>query len=179
MAFAKKTAKAPANYAREKAKAEEVEEVIDEVEEGEGEEAEDVQDDYDSAEPDAPPAPRQAAFPRRSPAPRQSSQREPGKALRLTGLFAGKRDGCFSGKLRDEDASNLAALIQEAQSTNQQVVFFLWENQSGPQFSLTANISAPVQKKSWGNKGGGGGQGWNRGGQGGNGGNFNRGFRRY
>lgn len=161
----KAVAKSPANYARKKAQeeVEEVEEVVDEVEEQEGDE---VQDDYDNEAEE--PSPRKS-FAGRSGAPRQSAQREPGKALRLTGMFAGKREGCFSGKLRDEDAENLKGLIEEAQSSGQQVVFFLWENQGNPQFSLTANISTPF-KKSWGNKGG----GWNRGGQ-----NQNRGFRRY
>lgn len=183
-----KTAKAPvkgaANYARKKAEEAEaeIEEVVDEVEEVEDVETggEDVQDDYEPTESPRRENPRGPVFNQRGQGgsgARPAQGREPGKALRLTGLFAGKRDGCFSGKLRDEDASNLAALIQEAQSAGQQIVFFLWENNGNPQFSLTANISAPAQKKSWGNKGGGG---WDRGGQGqGNFGGQNRGFRRY
>lgn len=171
MAFAKKTAqKAPANYAQRKAAEEVAEEVIDDVDEPQ-DEVQEVQDDYEEEAPA--PAPRQAPA-KRAFAPRQASPsqgaREPGKALRLTGLFEGKREGCFSGKLRAEDAANLASLIEEAQSTNQQIVFFLWENQDNPRFSLTANISAPV-KKSWGGQGNKG--GWNRGQ------NQNRGFRRY
>lgn len=174
MAFTKKfvkskkeAPKAAASYARKKRQEEE--EVVEEVEEVEAE-AEEVQDDYDSQE-ETEPAPRrnaQAPASRQAPrqAPRQSfgGQGEQKKALRLTGLFAGKREGCYSGKLRDEDADNLAALIEEAKATGQQVVFFVWENQGNPQFSLTANISAPFQK--------GGGRGFNRGG---NGGGFNRG----
>lgn len=179
MAFAKKTAsKTPANYAQRKAAEEVVEEVVDEVEETEGvdEPQEEVQDDYEEETSAPAPAPARSTFKRPAPSarPASSGAREPGKALRLTGLFEGKRDGCFSGKLRAEDADNLAQLIQEAQSTNQQIVFFLWENRDNPRFSLTANISAPV-KKSWGGNRG----GWNRGGQGGQNQNQNRGFRRY
>lgn len=187
MAFAKKAAqKTPATYAQRKAAEEATEEVIDEVEETEevadapqDEVQDEVQDDYEE-EPAAPvsrQAPARRSFTNQRQTGASAGAREPGKALRLTGLFEGKREGCFSGKLRAEDAENLANLIQEAQSTNQQIVFFLWENQGNPTFSLTANISAPIQKKSWGNKGG----GWNRGqGQGQRqGGNFNRGFRRY
>lgn len=189
MAFTKKFAKskkeAPktaASYARKKRQEEEVEEVeVEEVEEVEAE-AEEVQDDYDEQEEAPAPAPRRSAAPapRAQQAPRQAprqsfgghgggqggGQGEQKKALRLTGLFAGKREGCYSGKLRDEDADNLAALIEEAKATNQQVVFFVWENQGNPQFSLTANISAPFQKGGF-NRGGNGGGGFNRGGNGG------------
>lgn len=178
---AKGLAKGPANYARKKAEEELEVEGVEEIEETDGADHDEVQDevrdDYEETNTHTAHSagPRGGGFR----APNAGHTRETGKALRLTGLFAGKREGCFSGKLRPEDAANLADLIQEAQSTNQQIVFFLWENQGNPQFSLTANISAPAQKKSWGNRGGnGGGQGWNRGGQG-QGGNFNRGFRRY
>lgn len=178
----KAVAKSPANYARKKAQeevegVEEVEvEEVDEVQEG----TDDVQDDYDNEEESPAPAPRRSfSNPGRAGGSRQSAQREPGKALRLTGLFAGKREGCFSGKLRDEDAENLKGLIEEAQSSGQQVVFFLWENQGNPQFSLTANISAPF-KKSFGGQNRGGNGGWRgNGNRGSQGGNFNRGFRRY
>ncbi len=173
---AKKAApKAAASYARKK-REEEVE--VEEVDEVEAEvEQEEVADDYDEQEAAPAPAPRRG-FTR--PAPAQSAPRrsfggggqgsgdgEQKKALRLTGLFAGKREGCFSGKLRDEDADNLATLIEEARATGQQVVFFVWENQvepgdrSKPQFSLTANISAPFKKQY------GGGGGFNSGGNGG------------
>jgi len=170
----KEAPKAAASYARKK-REEEVEE-IEEVEEVEEVEAqEEVADDYDEQEDaDTAPAPaprRSAQAPRQAP-PRPSygqsqGQGEQKKALRLTGLFAGKREGCFSGKLRAEDAENLAALIQEATAINQQVVFFLWENQGNPQFSLTANISAPFKGGGF-NKGGNG--GFNRGNSGGQGG---------
>ncbi|MGL5935302.1 MAG: hypothetical protein ACRCZI_06725 [Cetobacterium sp.] len=166
--FAKKTEapKVAASYARKKREEEvEVEEV--EVEEAEEVEQEEIADDYDEQEeapaPDPlrgslrPPAPY-------TPAPRQAPARSFGggqggekQALRLTGLFAGKREGCFSGKLRQEDMENLAALIQEAFSTKQQIIFFLWENQHGPRFSLTANVSAPRPTNSFtrGRNGGG------------------------
>lgn len=176
--FTKKAVtKSPANYARKKAQeeVEEVEEVeVDEVEEQEGD---NVQDDYDNEEET--PAPRRSFSNQsgRSGARSQAAQREPGKALRLTGMFAGKREGCFSGKLRDEDAENLKGLIEEAQSSGQQVVFFLWENQGNPQFSLTANISAPFKKGFGGQNRGNGGWRGNAGTR--PGGNFNRGFRRY
>lgn len=174
MAFTKKfagkktDAKPAASYARKKREEEVEAEEVQEVEEVEAEQ-EEVSDDYDNEqEAEAPaPAPRRAA-PAPAPAPRQAPARSFGngggeqkKALRLTGLFAGKREGCYSGKLRDEDADNLAALIEEAKATNQQVVFFVWENQGNPQFSLTANISAPFQKGGGFNRGGGG---FNRGG---------------
>jgi len=178
MAFVKKTAaKTPAQYARAKQdEVQEVEEVIeDEVEEGA-----EVTDDYAGEdEPGPTPAPKPAprpAFRRPAPASATAPASAQGKSetgsVRLTGLFAGKREGCFSGKLRAADMANLAVLIEEAQRSNQEVVFFLWENQpeeGRPLFSLTANISAPVQKK-WGGGG-------NRGG--GNFGGQNRGFRRY
>lgn len=184
---AKKAApKAAASYARKKRQEEEIEvEEVDEVEaEGEAEpEQEEVQDDYDEQEAQEAPAPRRgftrpAAPARQAQAPRQFSNSgghggngEQKKALRLTGLFAGKREGCFSGKLRTEDAENLAALIEEANSTNQQIVFFLWENQGNPQFSLTANISAPKQ---FGNGGGNRGRGGWQGNNGGNSGGFRK-----
>ena len=181
MAFTKKFTKstkteAPkvaASYARKKREEEVEVEEVDEVEEVEAEE--EVSDDYDTEQAEVPSAPRRSASaPRpayRAPAPQQAprqsygqgGQGEQKKALRLTGLFAGKREGCFSGKLRAEDAANLAALIEEATATNQQIVFFVWENQGNPQFSLTANISAPF-------KGG----GFNRGGNGGNSGGFRK-----
>jgi type IV secretory pathway VirB10-like protein len=174
MAFVKKTAtKTPAQYARTKqSEAQEVEEVLEDVvEEGEG-----VPDDYageDETEAVPAPAPPRPVFRRPVQAPssapvRQAQNKSENQSVRLTGLFAGKREGCFSGKLRGEDMANLKALIESAQSSNQEVVFFLWENQpeqGRPLFNLTANISAPVQKK-WGGRGG------NFGGQ-------NRGFRRY
>ncbi|MGL5934561.1 MAG: hypothetical protein ACRCZI_02945 [Cetobacterium sp.] len=162
--FVKKEApKAAASYVRKKREEEIEVEEAEEVEEPEAEQ--EVADDYDSGPQEiSAPAPRRTA-PRPS-APSPSARRtfagnagngggEQKKALRLTGLFAGKREGCFSGKLRQEDAENLAALIQEAISTNQQVIFFLWENQQGPQFSLTANVSAPRPTNSF-NRGGGG-----------------------
>ena len=176
MAYVRKTAtKTPAQYARDKqVDAPEVEEVIEDV----VDEGAEITDDYAGEEEPTPapaPAPR-PAYRRPAPAPAQAPAQAQGKSengsVRLTGLFAGKREGCFSGKLRGADMANLAALIEEAQRANQEVVFFLWENkpeQGRPLFSLTANISAPVQKKSWG---GGGNRGGNFGGQ-------NRGFRRY
>lgn len=184
---AKKSSPAPktvASYARKK-REEEIEVEEDEVEEIEVEETEnqEVSDDYDEQEEaqesqegrrSSAPAPRRG-FTRPAPqsAPRRSfggqgqgqgsgnGGREQQKALRLTGLFAGKREGCYSGKLRTEDSANLAALIEEAQATGQQIVFFVWENQGNPQFSLTANISVPFKKEFGGNGG------YNRGGNGG------------
>ena len=184
MAYTRKAAtKSPAQYARAKqVETQEVDEVIEEVDEVE--DGAEVTDDYageDEAEPTPAPAPApRPAFRRPAPAPapaRQApaapaqAQKNENSAVRLTGLFAGKREGCFSGKLRGADMANLSALIEEAQRANQEIVFFLWENQpeqGRPLFSLTANISAPVQKK------------WNGGGnRGGNFGGQNRGFRRY
>lgn len=150
MAFTKsksKPAPARASYAKKKMKEEEVQEQEEIIEE---------QDDYteEEQETEAPERPMRQARPSFSqPQTRTAStsygNRSPRgndgerKALRLTGLFAGKREGLFSGRLRDEDAENLKALIEEAQSSGQQISFFLWENQQGPQFSLTANIAAP------------------------------------
>lgn len=159
MAFTKsktKAAPARASYAKKKMKEEEVQEQEEIIEE---------QDDYadeqeQEQEPEQERAPmRQArqnysqtrtantSYGNRSPRGNDGER----KALRLTGLFAGKRAGLFSGRLRDEDAENLKALIEEAQSAGQQISFFLWENQQGPQFSLTANIAA---QKSFGGGGG-------------------------
>ncbi len=90
-----------------------------------------------------------------------------GNGVRVTGLFAGKREGLWTGRLRKEDIENLMGLLDSALNSNQLVTMFLWENQDDPQFSLTANLAQEF-------KGGGGGNRYNRGG-GGN--RFNRGYR--
>lgn len=152
MAFTKKAAKkAPpsrASYARKKAEEQE-QEVQEEVQE-------DYAEDQEEQEQEQERAPRQAPAPRRNFGGGQSPRGNSGerKALRLTGLFAGKREGLFTGRLRDEDAENLKALIEEAQSQGQQISFFLWENQGNPQFSLTANIAMPKQFGGGGRRGG-------------------------
>lgn len=154
MAFTRKAKSAPAraSYAKKKMKEQE-EEVQEEIIE---EEVEQEQDDYQEETPA--PAPRKS-FQNRTPntsygnrSTRGNNTQSDRKALRLTGLFAGKREGLYSGRLRDEDAENLKALIEEAQSQGQQISFFLWENQGNPQFSLTANIA--VQKSFGGRSGG-------------------------
>lgn len=155
---ATKAAPARASYAKRKMKEQE-EEVQEEIIEEEAEQ-EQEQDDYQEETP----APRSGytrqvrrmqtqgtSYGNRSTRGNNGGQGER-KALRLTGLFAGKREGLYSGRLRDEDAENLKALIEEAQSEGQQISFFLWENQGNPQFSLTANIA--VQKSFGGRSGG-------------------------
>jgi hypothetical protein len=95
-------------------------------------------------------------------APRRNAQpqgSQDGKGVRVTGLFSGKREGLWTGRLRKEDIENLMTLFDNALNSNQLVTMFLWENQDGPQFSLTANLAQEF-------KGGGGG-----------GGRFNRGYR--
>ncbi len=176
MAFTKKTTKAskPASYGRaaRKKKEEPVYEEAAEAEEVEEVEEDEQESDYED-QPDEGPAPepyRQA--PQRRPSssygqphrqappsgysgrsigntrPTGNSNGNNGKGVRITGLFAGKREGCYSGKLRGDDIANLIGLLEEASSSNQEVVFFLWENQpeqGRPLFSLTGNIAQPRQ----------------------------------
>lgn len=186
-----KPAPKPASYARKSKKHEEVEEVEEvETEETEAEEQSDYEDAPEDSEergtehdeqPQKPPTRRDAggyqsnnyAQPHRSshrpsqgPRPsygtqRNSSSQGDGKGVRVTGLFAGKREGLWTGRLRKEDIEKLMGLFDDALNTNQLVAMFLWENQDGPQFSLTANIAQEF-------KGQGQGQGGNR---------FNRGYR--
>lgn len=158
MAFARKSkpavkasyskSKAPQSYAKRKA-AEVEDPIVEEIEE-----QEEVQDDYqeEQEQEQAQPTRQNRSYGRPAPSGNnyaRSNNHGNGnnngerKALRLTGLFSGKREGLFSGRLRDEDAENLKALIEEAQSSGQQISFFLWENQNEPRFSLTANIAAP------------------------------------
>lgn len=89
-------------------------------------------------------------------APRRSQGSQDGKGVRVTGLFAGKREGLWTGRLRKEDIENLMGLFDSALNSNQLVTMFLWENQDGPQFSLTANVAQEFK--------GGGGGGFRRGG---------------
>lgn len=154
---AAKAAPARASYAKRKMKEQE-EEVQEEIIEEEAEQ-EQEQDDYQEETPEPPRGyakqvqqmqTRNTSYGNRS--TRGNNTQSDRKALRLTGLFAGKREGLYSGRLRDEDAENLKALIEEAQSQGQQISFFLWENQGNPQFSLTANIA--VQKSFGGRSGG-------------------------
>lgn len=166
---ATKAAPARASYAKRKAKEEEIEEQEEIIEE---EPQEDYAEEQEQEEQEQAPRTRtgSTSYGNRSTRgnngggfSRGNSHGNSGnggdrKALRLTGLFAGKREGLYSGRLRDEDASNLMTLIEEAQSKGQQISFFLWENQGNPQFSLTANIAAQKQF------GGGGRGGFRRGG---------------
>ena len=77
-------------------------------------------------------------------------------SVRLTGLFAGKKEGLFTGRLRSEDIENLMNLLGEAQEAQKEVAVFLWENQGRPEFSLTAGIAQEFKKKfGRGNYGGG------------------------
>ena len=87
----------------------------------------------------------------------QGPQGDGGKGVRVTGLFAGKREGLWTGRLRREDIEKLMGLFEDALNTNQLVAMFLWENQDGPQFSLTANIAQEFKEN------GGGGRRFNRG----------------
>lgn len=180
MAFTKKTKAAPkpASYARKSKKHEEVEveeteieeqesDYEDAPEESEGQEAPEVDEPQDTA------SRRGAggyqsnnyARPNRQPQPqgrpsygqRNTQSQGDGKGVRVTGLFAGKREGLWTGRLRREDIENLMGLFDNALNSNQLVTMFLWENQDGPQFSLTANLAQEF-------KGGGGGR-------------FNRGYR--
>lgn len=89
-------------------------------------------------------------------APRRNTQSQDGKGVRVTGLFAGKREGLWTGRLRKEDIENLMGLFDSALNNNQLITMFLWENQDGPQFSLTANVAQEF-------KGNGGGGRFNRG----------------
>lgn len=179
MAFTKK-AKAtpkPASYARKSKKhTEPVEEHEDVQEEPESdyEDAPDSEEQEQEQEPEheQAPAPRQSrgysnnnyARPARQSsqgnssygAPRRNTQSQDGKGVRVTGLFAGKREGLWTGRLRKEDIENLMGLFDNALNSNQLITMFLWENQDGPQFSLTANLAQEF-------KGGGGGNRFNRG----------------
>lgn len=183
MAFTKK-AKAtpkPASYARKSKKQAPVEEPEVEETESDYEDApepaeEQEQEDYQEEEPEEEqerPRPSRGyssnnyATPAR-PAQQQRSQygarrnsqgpqgSQDGKGVRVTGLFAGKREGLWTGRLRKEDIDNLMGLFDSALNSNQLITMFLWENQDGPQFSLTANVAQEF-------KGGGGGNRFNRG----------------
>ena len=133
-----------------------VEEAVEETDEDAIEEGERQDGPYHSNAPQrthynqAPTqAPRSAPRQYSAPQPTQQAPQGDRQALRLTGLFSGKKQGLFSGRLRAEDMENLKGLIEEALASGQALSFFLWENQvtspKTPQFSLTANISAPSQ----------------------------------
>ncbi len=173
--FAKKTTakEAPraSSYARKK-KEEEGEEVQDDFVE---EPIEDTEDTYEEPAPAPAPAPRPAfRAPAQAQAPRQFAPRQAPQAqgdgrqaLRLTGLFPGKRDGLLTGRLRTEDMQRLKELIDEALANNQMIALFLWENQvtkpNQPPYSLQANLTQ-AEKKSYSRNWGGGNIGQNRGG---------------
>lgn len=76
----------------------------------------------------------------------QPAQGSDSKGVRVTGFFAGKREGLLTGKLRTQDIEGLLTLLDQAAQSNQEVMFFLWENQQQPGkpiLSLTANIAQP------------------------------------
>lgn len=181
MAFTKKAKAAPkaASYVRKSKKREpeveqdvqeEVESDYEDAPETEGEEQE--QEQYQEQEHEQE-RPRQSRgyssnnYPQRSsPSPsqgnrpygaRRNTPQGDGKGVRVTGLFAGKREGLWTGRLRKEDIENLMGLFDSALNSNQLVTMFLWENQDGPQFSLTANLAQEFKG------GGGGGNRFNRG----------------
>lgn len=179
MAFTKK-AKAtpkPASYARKSKKhAEPVEEHEEQEEvetESDYEDAPDSEEQEQEQEPEHEQAPdsrpsrgysnnnyarptRQSSQGNSSYGVRRNTQSQDGKGVRVTGLFAGKREGLWTGRLRKEDIENLMGLFDNALNSNQLITMFLWENQDGPQFSLTANVAQEF-------KGGGGGGRFNRG----------------
>lgn len=69
-----------------------------------------------------------------------------GKFLRLTGLWPSKkRDGLWSGKLRNQDIENLLKKVKEADSEGADVIFFLWENEKqskkDPEFTLQCAVA--------------------------------------
>lgn len=175
MAFTKK-AKAtpkPASYARKSKKhaepVEEHEEIQEEPEsdyedapESEEQEQEPEQEQQERERPSRGYSSNNYARPAQRPSQnssygaRRNTQSQDGKGVRVTGLFAGKREGLWTGRLRKEDIENLMGLFDNALSNNQLITMFLWENQDGPQFSLTANVAQEF-------KGGGGGGRFNRG----------------
>lgn len=186
MAFTRKKTKptpAPAKYGRAKKEEEPVYEEQEEIETEEGQEVSAQESDYEDeqevqeaqpvarpARSYAPQAPRPSAPPSRGGYGRTQNGggNNNGKGVRITGLFAGKREGCFSGKLRADDIASLMGLLEDASSSNQEVVFFLWENQpeqGRPLFSLTGNIAQPRQfgGQAGQNRGYGRSQGYNRG----------------
>lgn len=181
MAFTKKSKATPkaASYARKSKKHEEPIEEHEEVQEEPESDYEDAPESEEEQEQEQEPEPRHERESRPSQSrgysnnnyarpignagrsyggQRRSTQSQgDGKGVRVTGLFAGKREGLWTGRLRKEDIENLMGLFDSALNSNQLITMFLWENQDGPQFSLTANVAQEF-------KGGGGGGGFRRGG---------------
>lgn len=68
------------------------------------------------------------------------------KFLRLTGLWPSKkRDGLWSGKLRNQDIERLLERAKEADGEGADIIFFLWENEKqskkDPEFTLQCAVA--------------------------------------
>lgn len=189
----------PANYARRKAAQAQAEPQTDPMEEYQEEGFENQEggpDDYQ--EPDQnQQAPQQTHYqqaPRQAPqqAPQQNwgQPQNPGynaprssgnfqnrsndgeqKSLRVTGFFPSKKGNCLNGRLRANEIEALKQLLEEAQASGQEVMFFLWQNQPAPNkplMTITGTVAQPSQKGGWGNN-------FRQPQQNFNGGNFNQG----
>lgn len=79
--------------------------------------------------------------------------KKPNSGVRLTGLFATKRRGLYTGSVAagSEQLDGLIAKIKEAKASNKGLSFFLWKStfEEGPPFSINVDIQ---QDKPQGNK---------------------------
>lgn len=84
----------------------------------------------------------------------RSGQQRGGKAknsgVRLTGLFATKRRGLYTGSIaaKSEQLDGLIAKIKEAKAAGKGLSFFLWKSkfEDGPPFSVNVDIQQDAPK---------------------------------
>ena len=74
-------------------------------------------------------------------------KQQDGKYLRVTGLWASKkRDGLWSGKLKEENINQLQEKLDEASKAGAELMVFLWENterdsKQSPEFTIQVCVA--------------------------------------
>lgn len=68
--------------------------------------------------------------------------------VRVTGLFATKRDGLFVGTAKGEQFDALIEKLKAAKQAGRGLTFFLWENtfKDGPPFSINVDVEQDQQQ---------------------------------